>query len=41
MGVGIGYEVDVGAGVAFGEKSAFENATEEAGSSGDEDVVHC
>ena len=40
VGVGVGDEIDVGAGVAFGEKTAFENASEEAGASGDEDVGH-
>ena len=40
VGVGVGNEVDVGAGVAFGEEAALEDASEEAGSAGDEDVFH-
>ncbi len=40
VGVGIGDEVDVGAGVAFGEEPALEDSAEEAGSSGDENVGH-
>ena len=40
VGVGVGDEVDVGDGVAFGEEAALENAAEEAGSAGDEDVFH-
>ena len=40
VGVGIGDEVDVGAGVAFVEETALEDSAEEAGASGDEDMGH-
>ena len=39
VGVGVGDEVDVGAAEVFGEEAAFEEASEEAGGSGDEDVI--
>jgi hypothetical protein len=38
--VGVGDEIDVVDGVAFGEETAFEDASEEAGAAGDQDFLH-